>query len=129
VPPLEEVKWGILHLIHDHLTAGHLGQDKMTQKVQERYYWPGMKEWIEKYVKGCATCQQNKILTHHKPTLMYWIPTKENMRPFQVVAMDLITGLPTIKDKNAILTIVDQGCLRSAVFLPCNTKIMGLGIA
>ena len=23
-----------------------------------------MKEWIADYVKGCAICQQNKILTH-----------------------------------------------------------------
>src|SRR6266566_6857132 len=43
--------------------------------------------------------------------------------------MDLITGLPTHKGKNAILTIVDQGCSRAAIFLPCNTTITGPGIA
>ena len=30
---------------------------------------------------------------------------------------------------NAILTIVDQGCSHTAVFLPCNTTITGAGIA
>jgi hypothetical protein len=29
VPPLEEVKQGILNLVHNHLTAGHPGQDEM----------------------------------------------------------------------------------------------------
>src|SRR6266705_6479073 len=43
--------------------------------------------------------------------------------------MDLITGLPTHKGKNAILTIVDQGCSRVAIFLPCNMTITGPGIA
>src|SRR6266566_7082748 len=43
--------------------------------------------------------------------------------------MDLITGLPTHKGKNAILTIVDQGCSRAVIFLPCDTMIMGPGIA
>jgi hypothetical protein len=43
--------------------------------------------------------------------------------------MDLITGLPIQNEKDAILTMVDQGCLRAAVFLPCSTMIMGLGIA
>ncbi len=43
--------------------------------------------------------------------------------------MDLITGLPTHKGKNAILTIVDQGCSRAAIFLPCDTTITGPGIA
>jgi hypothetical protein len=88
-----------------------------------------MKSWIENYVKGCAMCQQNKILTHRKQTPAYWIPMEENMQPFQRVAMDLITGLPAIRGKDAILTIVDQGCSQAVVFLPCSTKITGPGIA
>jgi hypothetical protein len=43
--------------------------------------------------------------------------------------MDLITGLPPHQGFDAILTIVDQGCSRAAVFLPCATTITGLGIA
>jgi len=43
--------------------------------------------------------------------------------------MDLITGLPPVKGKDAILTIVDQGCSRAAIFLACDTMIMGPGIA
>jgi hypothetical protein len=43
--------------------------------------------------------------------------------------MDLITGLPLIGGKDAILTIVDQGCSCVAIFLPCNMKITGPGIA
>ena len=38
-------------------------------------------------------------------------------------------GLPERRNHNAILTIVDQGCSRAAVFLPCNTTITGAGIA
>src|SRR5258707_873898 len=43
--------------------------------------------------------------------------------------MDLITGLPKIRGKDAILTIVDHGCSRAALFLPCSTTITGPGIA
>jgi hypothetical protein len=42
--------------------------------------------------------------------------------------MDLITGLPKIQGKDAILTIVDHRCLRVAIFLLCSTMITGLGI-
>jgi len=31
--------------------------------------------------------------------------------------MDLITGLPPRNGKNAILTMVDHGCSRAAIFL------------
>jgi len=43
--------------------------------------------------------------------------------------MDLIMGLPPIRGKDAILTIMDQGCLRATVFLACDTTITGPGIA
>src|SRR6267142_6381196 len=43
--------------------------------------------------------------------------------------MDLITGLPSRNGKNAILTIVDNGCSRAAIFLPCSDTITGPGIA
>ena len=43
--------------------------------------------------------------------------------------MDLITGLPQHNGKDAILTIVDHGCSRAAVFLPCETTITEPGIA
>jgi hypothetical protein len=43
--------------------------------------------------------------------------------------MDLITGLPTCNGKDAILTIVNHGCSRAAVFLPCTTTVTGAGIA
>jgi len=43
--------------------------------------------------------------------------------------MDLITGLPPIKGKDTILTIVDQGCSRATIFLACNTTITRPGIA
>ena len=62
-------------------------------------------------------------------TPLYQITTKENTLPFQQVAMDLITGLPKHNGKDAILTIVDHGCSRAAIFLPCTTKITGLSIA
>ena len=42
--------------------------------------------------------------------------------------MDLITELLSHKGKDAILTIVDQGCSRAAVFIPCTNNITGEGI-
>jgi hypothetical protein len=43
--------------------------------------------------------------------------------------MDLITGLPRVRGKDAILTIVNHGCSQAAIFLACATMITGTGIA
>ncbi len=116
-------------LIHDHPTARHPGQDKTIRKATETLPWTGMCQWIADYVKGCAVCQQNKILTHRKRTPLYRITTKEGTLPFQQIAMDLIMGLPQHHGYNAILTIVDHGCSCTAIFLPCSDTITGPGIA
>ena len=129
VPPILEVKRGLMNIYHDHPLVGHPRRDETLCKVQERYSWPHMRQWIEDYVKGCATCQQNKILTYRVKNPLYCIPTVSNAQPFKRIAMDLITGLPKKGDKDAILTIVDQGCSQAAIFLPCSTTITGLQIA
>jgi len=117
-----------MRLVYDHSSAGHPGRDKTLRKAQERYHWPNMKEWITNYIKGCTVCQQNKILTHQTKVPIYHIPTEPNACPFQCVAMDLITGLPPIWGKDAILTIIDQGCSYAAIFLAYDMMIIGPGI-
>ena len=94
VPNIKEVKRAIVSKAHDTPTAGHPGRDETLRKVQQNYWWPGMKQWISDYIKGCAICQQTKVQTHKCPVLTYRIPTMPDTLPFQTVAMDLITGLP-----------------------------------
>src|SRR5712671_430442 len=43
--------------------------------------------------------------------------------------MDLITGLPKSRGHDSILTIVNHGCSRAAIFLPCQKTITGPQIA
>jgi len=56
VPPVDELKWRIMHVYHDGL-SGHPERDETTRKVLQRFYWPGAQQWVEQYMKGCATCQ------------------------------------------------------------------------
>ena len=88
-----------------------------------------MGDWIANYIRGCTRCQQAKNLTKRRKTPLYKIPTALTTKPFQTVAMDLIMQLPTSDGHDTILTIVDHGCTRAALFLPCSTTIMGEGIA
>src|SRR5712675_1512580 len=74
-------------------------------------------------------CQQNKIITHRTRPTMYKIPMDPAALPFQQIAMDLIIGLPESNRHNSILTIINHGCSRAAVFLPCMKEISGPKIA
>jgi hypothetical protein len=118
-----------MHTWHDGPLNGHPGRDETIRCVNKEYFWPGARAWIMEYVKGCATCQQNKNLTHRIKTPLYHIPSVIDTKPFSHIAMDLIMGLPKSDGHDAILTIVDHGCSQGAIFLPCSTTITGAGIA
>src|SRR5216683_4504714 len=53
----------------------------------------------------------------------------ENAPPFMQIAIDLITGLPKSQGFDSILMIVDHGCSRGTIFLPCQLTITGPQIA
>jgi len=53
----------IMILTHDHYSAGHPEYNETIKKTKEKYWWPGMSNWIKQYVKQCTTCQQNKEAT------------------------------------------------------------------
>jgi hypothetical protein len=71
--PSNQFLRNILQEVHNHPTARHPGRDETIRKIRELYQWPKMNQWIMNYVKGCATCQQNKIQTHNKKTPSFGI--------------------------------------------------------
>ena len=129
VPSSLVLRQELMAQFHNSPTAGHPSRDNTLTLVTQHYWWPGMTTWIERYMMGCALCQQNKICTTRKRTPLYRIPGDPSMRPFNVIALDLIMQLPEANGYNAILMIMDQGCSRAAIFLPCQTTITGEGIA
>jgi hypothetical protein len=129
VPPDELLQRDILYYNHGYLTIGHRGRDATIQKVSCTWWWPKVNEWVTAYIKGCAISQQSKNITHRKRVPLFRIPASPTAFPFQMVAMDLITQLPKSQGSDAILTIVDQGCTRVAVFIPCLTSITGEEVA
>jgi hypothetical protein len=124
-----ETRRSILHQIHDSPVGGHPGISNTWNLVNRRYEGPHLHQFVENYVKGCAKCQESKVITHMKRAPLYHFDTHVEQGPFQYVSMDLITDLPPSNKYDSILTIVDQGCSKAAKFLPCNKTIDGQGVA
>ena len=82
-PMTMEMKRATMLLTHDHPAAGHPGHGETIRKAQSITTWNGMNEWITEYIKGCATCQQNKIQTHKAKIPPFCIDTVNNTLPFQ----------------------------------------------
>ena len=64
VPPTNDLRRTIVAQNHNHPTTGHPGFLKTRQLVAAHYWWPGLVQFVRKYVEGCGACQQAKTNTH-----------------------------------------------------------------
>ena len=115
--------------LHDTPAAGHPGIANTWELVRQHYEGPRLRQFVEEYVKGCAKCQESKTNVHRVKAPLQRFDTAIDQGPFQYVLMDLITDLPKSDGFDSILTIVDQGCLKAAKFIPCHKTIDGTGVA
>ena len=114
---------------HDHATAGHPGIQRMTSLVSRRYWWPGLREFVRNYIKGCATCQATKAGTTKPRVPLFPIMARHALISFGVIALDLIVDLPPSDGYDSILTITDHDCAKASLFFPCRQTITSQGVA
>jgi len=114
---------------HDSLTAGHPRIAKTTTKICKYYWWPGIWDFVVTYIKGCATCQMNKVNTNLTKPPVYLITPVSGTLPFQTIALDFIMKLPESLGNDTILTIMDHDCFKASIFVPCKEAIDSEGVA
>uniref|UniRef100_A0A8C5PYK8 Gypsy retrotransposon integrase-like protein 1 n=1 Tax=Leptobrachium leishanense TaxID=445787 RepID=A0A8C5PYK8_9ANUR len=69
-----------------HVQHGHLGVDKTYGLIQDRFYWPRMRECVEHYVKTCRRCIQRKTL----PVRAAPMGHLKSTGPLDLVCMDYL---------------------------------------
>jgi len=113
----------LVEIYHDSPTAGHPGMAKMLKALSKFYWWPNVRKFVQEYVRGCATCQANKIITRRNNPPLNPIPPESGAKPFQTIAMDLIVKLPKSQGNDSILTITDHDCTKAVILIPCNEEM------
>jgi hypothetical protein len=129
IPNSEGIRKLIVQEIHDSPMTGHPGRDSTLEMIQRHYWWPRMRHFVNEYVTGCATCQQNKVNTHptQPPTQPIKSTTKE---PFKLISQDFISGLPkTKRGFDCIMVVVDHGLTKGVIFIPTNKELTALEAA
>ena len=101
----KELREEIMKTHHDDLLAGHVGYYKTLQRINQWYWWPGMANEVDEWVKTCKVCQQHKRSYQQKVGKM--IPI-EAERPFEIMGLDILTSLPTtVRGNKHILVFTD----------------------
>jgi hypothetical protein len=129
IPQDDKLRRDLVELVHDSPTAGHPGIDKTHKALLRQYWWPGCKEFVRQYVKGCATCQANKPITHRNNPPLNPITPQDGALPFQTISIDFIVKLPTSEGYDSIMTVTDHDCTKAVILVPCNETIDAEGVA
>ncbi|MBW0564362.1 hypothetical protein O181_104077 [Austropuccinia psidii MF-1] len=102
-----------------HLLDGHLSEDRTREKVKTCIWWPMWQKDVAEYGKTCDRFQKVNKSTGKRLGNMMKI--QEPSRPWEIVHMNWVTGLPPGGDRsyNSFLGIVDRFS-KTPIFLPCH---------
>ena len=93
--------------VHVHPFTGHVGMHRTSEIVRRDFWWPGMEQDVEKYVRDCEMCNRNKPTNRKKAGLLAPLPIPG--RPWESIGMDFITHLPRTKaGYTALYVVVDR---------------------
>jgi len=88
---------------HDGRLSGHLGVDKTMARIQQSYYWPGIRGSVEKFVGSCPSCQHRNIAKYQLKAPLQILPT---VGIFQRIYMDFVICPKSSRGHTSILTII-----------------------
>lgn len=93
----------VMSLAHEALMGGHFGTKKTLQKIQAKFFWPGMSSEITRFCRSCDECQ--RTVSKGKVTRA----KLGRMPPVSRVTVDLVGPIEPRASNGSryILTIVD----------------------
>ena len=93
----------ILQELHACALEGHLGEDKTIAKIQERFYWPGLRHDVIQWLRTCPACATRKSPPQKNRAPLQMIASGF---PMQIVAVDILGPLPESTAGNLYILVV-----------------------
>ena len=115
----------ILQYNHDHILAGHFGQNKTLELVCRGYSWTSLCADIQQFCKSCVTCMRSKPQRHKPYRSLKQLSIPE--QPWNSISMDFIEKLPSSSVFDTILIIVDW-LTKQVIFIPAHDIIMSMDL-
>jgi len=77
VPSAGNLCTHVLQYNHDHILAGHFGQNKTLELVHCGYSWPSLHTDVQQFCKSCVTCMRSKPQCHKPYGSLKQLPIPE----------------------------------------------------
>ena len=122
----DNLRLRVLQYHHNHVLAGHLGQNKTLELIWRHYTWLNIHDNIQKFHKSCVTCMWPKPQHHRLYGSLQQLPIPECL--WNSISMDFIEKLPSSSSFDTILVIVDR-LSKQAIFIPTHDTIISAELA
>lgn len=86
--------------------TGNEGIQKTLLRLCADFHVPSARDLVREFVKGCVTCQHNRMEQLHPAGLLQ--PLEVPSAVWSDIAMDFIEGLRHVNGKSVILMVVDR---------------------
>lgn len=94
----------IMRLIHE--KYGHVGIEKCAMQIQKNYWFPNMREKLNRFIRNCLKCIYYSPAPRSNERNLYSIDRVPE--PFHTLHIDHFGPLPSIKSKRKhVLVVVD----------------------
>lgn len=106
----------VLRSLHDE--CGHLGVERTTELIKDRFYWPRMTAEVEQYIRTCGRCISRKTLPQHASPLNQITSNG----PLDLVCIDFLQIEPDSKGVANVLVVTDHYTRYAQAFATKNQK-------
>ena len=98
----------LISSLHISPALGHTGRFHTKMFLECDFWWPGLSMYVNRFIVGCAMCQQNKVNTHPTCPPLNPVPSTTTLL-FKQLSVDLVTDLPLVGGIDSIMVVVDGG--------------------
>jgi hypothetical protein len=106
----------ILERYHDNILAGHQSKTRTIGKIRRYYYWPGLDNDVNEYIKSCDTCQRHSTPTQKPQSYLHPLPVPDER--FEDIGIDF-AFLPKTKHGNDMVMVIVDRLTKLVMAIPC----------
>lgn len=107
----------IIKSYHDPPTCGHLGVFKTLGRIVQKYYWPQMRNDVQKYIRHCRICLETKPEQKAPFGQMRSLqPTAS--KPWEIISIDIVGPLPRSSSGYSYVFTVSDVFSKFCLFFP-----------